>query len=113
MQTNRMRTGHVRTGEEAADRGTSGPGWVRADEGTHPMKPGGHAARFARAGRGVLVGVALAGLVGVVGCSSTGVGATLGGAAGAASGHGVKGAVGGAVVGGVIGHEVGKRRNDD
>lgn len=40
-------------------------------------------------------------------CSSTGVGAALGGAAGAATVGGWEGTLGGAAVGGVIGNQVG------
>ena len=56
--------------------------------------------------------ILIAGALSLGACSSTGVGAALGGAAGAATVGGVKGTVGGAAVGGIIGHEVGERRKD-
>lgn len=54
----------------------------------------------------------LAGALSLGACSSTGVGAAVGGAAGAATVGGAKGTLGGAAVGGVIGHQIGKNRDD-
>ena len=56
--------------------------------------------------------VLLAGALTLGACSSTGVGAAVGGAAGAATVGGAKGTLGGAAVGGIIGHQVGKDKND-
>ena len=56
--------------------------------------------------------ILLAGALVLGGCSSTGVGAAVGGAAGAATVGGAKGTLGGAAVGGVIGHQIGKNRDD-
>lgn len=56
--------------------------------------------------------VLVAGALSLGACSSTGVGAAVGGAAGAATVGGAKGTLGGAAVGGIIGHQVGKNRDD-
>ena len=50
----------------------------------------------------------IAGTLSLGACSSTGVGAALGGAAGAATVGGWKGTLGGAAIGGVIGNQVGE-----
>ena len=52
--------------------------------------------------------ILIAGTLVLGACSSTGVGAALGGAAGAATVGGVKGTLGGAAIGGIIGHQVGE-----
>jgi osmotically inducible lipoprotein OsmB len=56
--------------------------------------------------------ILLAGALALGACSSTGVGAAVGGAAGAATVGGAKGTLGGAAVGGIIGRQVGKDRDD-
>jgi len=56
--------------------------------------------------------ILFAGALSMSACSSTGVGAAVGGAAGAATVGGAKGTLGGAAVGGIIGHQVGKDRDD-
>ncbi|NLD54357.1 MAG: glycine zipper 2TM domain-containing protein [Burkholderiaceae bacterium] len=50
----------------------------------------------------------IAGTFSLGACSSTGVGAALGGAAGAATVGGWEGTLGGAAVGGIIGNQVGE-----
>jgi osmotically inducible lipoprotein OsmB len=64
----------------------------------------------------IAVGIALASVLGIAGCGSTGEtvgtagGAVLGGAAGSAvTGGSTIGTIGGAAAGGIIGHEVGER----
>jgi len=56
--------------------------------------------------------ILLVGALSLGACSSTGVGAAVGGAAGAATVGGAKGTLGGAAVGGVIGHQLGKDKDD-
>lgn len=57
--------------------------------------------------RSYVILLAIAGALSLSACSSTGVGAALGGAAGAATVGGWEGTLGGAAVGGVIGNQVG------
>ena len=56
--------------------------------------------------------ILFAGAISLSACSSTGVGAAVGGAAGAATVGGAQGTLGGAAVGGVIGHQIGTDRDD-